>query len=60
MPKMFNLFSQEEHGNSRSYDGNGLGLALVKKLCEMNRVTLQVTSAKGLGTTFRLKFPVED
>jgi len=60
MPKMFNLFSQEEHGNSRSYDGNGLGLALVKKLCEMNRVTLQVTSAKGLGTTFRLKFPNEN
>ena len=60
MPKMFNLFSQEEQGNTRSYDGNGLGLALVKKLCEMNSVSLQVTSTKGSGTTFRLKFPNGD
>ncbi|MDP2039394.1 MAG: PAS domain S-box protein, partial [Ignavibacteria bacterium] len=36
LPKLFKAFVQEEHGYSRSFDGNGLGLALLKNYCEIN------------------------
>jgi len=56
LPKLFNPFSQEQQGLTRAYDGNGLGLALVKKLCEMNDISIEVTSVKGKGTCFKLIF----
>lgn len=49
-------FSQEEQGYSRRFDGNGLGLALVKKYCELNNALIQVESEKGQGTSFRITF----
>ncbi|MBA4407030.1 hypothetical protein C0389_07140 [bacterium] len=57
LPELFNPFSQEQHGLTRAYDGNGLGLALVKKLCEMNDIFIEVTTVKGEGTCFNLIFP---
>ena len=56
MPDLFNLFSQEEQGRSRTYDGNGLGLALVKNLCDLNQIYIDVASVKSQGTTFTLVF----
>lgn len=56
LPKLFEPFSQEQHGLSRSYEGNGLGLALVKKICEMNNVTIEVSSTKGEGSEVKLTF----
>ena len=55
-PKMFQIFSQEENGYSRSYEGNGLGLALVKKYCQLNRIDIRVNSKKGEGSAFTLIF----
>ncbi|NJD22480.1 MAG: PAS domain S-box protein [Melioribacter sp.] len=55
--KMFDAFVQEEQGYSRSYDGNGLGLALTKKYCELNNININVESEKGKGTIFTLTFP---
>jgi signal transduction histidine kinase len=46
---------QEERGYSRRYEGNGLGLALVKKYCDMNKATINVESQKGKGSTFKIK-----
>jgi signal transduction histidine kinase len=57
MKNMFKLFSQEDHGYSRQYDGNGLGLALTKRLCEINNIDISVKSEKGKGSTFTLTFP---
>lgn len=57
LPKLFTSFSQEEQGYSRSFDGNGLGLALVKKYCELNNIKIDVKSEKGTGTTFLLTIP---
>ena len=54
--KMFQLFSQEENGYSRSYEGNGLGLALVKKYCELNNTIILVDSNKEEGSIFTLVF----
>jgi signal transduction histidine kinase len=56
IPKLFNLFSQEEQGYRRRYDGNGLGLALVKKYCDVLNLKINVQSRKGEGSTFSVTF----
>ncbi len=56
LPTLFKPFSQEEQGYSRKFDGNGLGLALVKKYCEINDAIIQVKSEKNKGTKFTVKF----
>ncbi|MHB9040047.1 MAG: PAS domain S-box protein [Melioribacteraceae bacterium] len=56
LQKIFTPFSQEEQGYSRSFDGNGLGLALIKKYCDLNKISAIVKSQKGSGTTFTLTF----
>jgi len=53
---MYHPFMQEERGNSRRYDGNGLGLSLVKKYCDLNGINIMVESEKGVGTKFTLFF----
>ena len=56
LPNIFTSFSQEEMGYSRKYDGNGIGLALVKKYCELNNAEITVESKKGFGSIFRVVF----
>ncbi|MBZ0200807.1 MAG: PAS domain S-box protein [Ignavibacteriaceae bacterium] len=56
LPNLFNAFSQEEMGYNRRFDGNGLGLALVKKYCELNNAVINVKSEKDSGTTFTVEF----
>ena len=53
---VFNAFSQEEQGYTRSYEGNGLGLALVKEYCKLNRAIISLESEKGVGSTFTITF----
>ena len=52
IPDLFEPFQQEEMGYSRAFDGNGLGLALVKKYVEVNKGKITVESEKGKGTKF--------
>ncbi|WKZ71310.1 MAG: HAMP domain-containing sensor histidine kinase [Melioribacteraceae bacterium] len=54
---LFEPFSQEESGYTRKFEGTGLGLALVKKYCEVNNVEISVESIKGKGTIFSISFP---
>ncbi len=56
LPHLFTPFTQEEQGYTRKYDGNGLGLALAKKYCELNDINITVESTKGKGTVFMLEF----
>ncbi|MDP1994784.1 MAG: HAMP domain-containing sensor histidine kinase, partial [Ignavibacteria bacterium] len=56
LPSMFNPFTQEEQGFTRSYEGNGLGLMLVKKYCEVNNMNIEIVSEKNVGSTFRIIF----
>lgn len=56
LAKMFEPFVQEEQGYSRSYDGNGLGLALVKNYCDINNAVIEVESKKSVGSIFRVIF----
>lgn len=57
IPDLFAAFTQEESGYTRKFEGNGLGLALVKKYCEMNKIKIDLASKKGEGTSFFLTFP---
>lgn len=53
---IFEPFTQEEQGYTRKFEGNGLGLALVKKYCELNNAEIEIESEKGVGSTFRIIF----
>lgn len=53
---LYQPFSQEEQGVLRKYEGNGLGLSLTKKYCEINKIDLRVESLKNVGTTVYLEF----
>ena len=57
IPHVFQVFSQEEQGYTRKFEGNGLGLALVKKYCEMNNAEVEVESEKHKGSIFTVHFP---
>lgn len=56
IPQLFDAFSQEETGYSRKFEGTGLGLALVKNYCDLNKAEINVTSSKGKGTVFSVTF----
>ncbi len=56
LDKLFTPFSQEEMGYTRSFEGNGLGLALVKKYCDLINAEIKVDSEKGKGSTFTIIF----
>lgn len=51
---LFEPFSQEEQGYTRSFEGNGLGLALVKYFCDLNNYQIKVKSEKNIGSRFIL------
>jgi PAS domain S-box-containing protein len=54
--KIFRPYSQEETGYSRSYEGVGLGLSLVKQMVELNHAEISVESIKGKGSCFSITF----
>jgi signal transduction histidine kinase len=58
LPKLFEPFIQEEGGYGRRFEGNGLGLALTKKYCDLNEVEINITSKKDIGTKVNLIFNV--
>ena len=59
LQKMFIPFSQEDTGYKREFEGNGLGLALVKKYIELNRAEINVESEKNIGSVFSVVFDKE-
>ncbi len=56
LSKLFHPFTQEEGGYSRRYEGNGLGLALVKSYADLLGAEIGVHSQKGVGSTFSIIF----
>ena len=59
MKNLFTPFSQEDAGHKREYEGNGLGLALVKKYAEVNSANIEVESEKNIGSVFTVTFDKE-
>ncbi len=52
VPHLFERFRQAEGSVNRSYEGSGLGLALVKELVELHGGQISVESVYKEGTTF--------
>lgn len=57
LPQLFDPFQQESNGDTRLYEGNGLGLAITKDLVDLMNGHITVESEKGTGTTFTLEIP---
>jgi len=57
LPYLFVPFSQEERGYTRKFEGNGLGLYIVKKYCDILGGEIKVESEKGKGSKFTVIFP---
>ena len=54
IPHLFERFRQAEGSENRSYEGTGLGLALVKELVEVHGGKVTVDSVYESGTTFTI------
>lgn len=52
IPRLFNPFTQADGSLSRRHGGSGLGLVIVRKLCELMGGTASVESSFGRGSTF--------
>jgi two-component system phosphate regulon sensor histidine kinase PhoR len=57
LPRLFERFYRVDAGRSRERGGTGLGLAIVKHLVESMGGGIDVRSALGTGTTFRVELP---
>ena len=56
--RIFDKFYRIDDRLSREREGNGLGLAIVKHIVRAHRGRVQVVSAPGRGSTFRIVLPV--
>ena len=52
MPRVFERFFRVSNARSRTYEGTGIGLALVEELVGLHGGEVTVTSEEGAGTTF--------
>ena len=61
MPLLFERFQRDETGNSRGQDGFGLGLMLVRHLCELHRGNVSARSdGHGQGASFTVRLPLRE
>ncbi len=57
-PKLFVEFQQLDSGLTRKHEGSGLGLALTKRLVELQHGSIAVESEPGRGSTFTVELPL--
>lgn len=55
---IFERYRQVQDNGRRSIQGVGLGLFITKRLVEAHRGSIEVESAEGQGSTFRVRLPV--
>ena len=57
IPIALSPFGQVDQGLARRHEGTGLGLPLVRRMIELHQGQLNLSSARGKGTTATLHFP---
>lgn len=57
---IFERFTRGDAGETQRVGGTGLGLAISKSLVELHGGAIEVESAQGAGSTFRVRLPVAD
>lgn len=57
IPKLFERFARIANSRSRTYEGSGIGLALVRELVHIHGGTIKVKSKPGEGTSFIVQIP---
>ncbi len=58
LPTLFERFHRVEGAQGRSFEGSGIGLALVKELVNLHGGEIAVESEEGRGTTFTVFIPL--
>ncbi|MCF4128348.1 ATP-binding response regulator [Methylobacterium sp. SyP6R] len=58
LPRLFERFHRVEGAQGRSFEGSGIGLALVQELVRLHGGTVGVESAVGEGSTFTVSLPL--
>lgn len=58
MPKLFERFHRIEKVRGRTYEGSGIGLALVQELVNLHGGSVTAESVIGEGTTFTVSVPL--
>ncbi|GEM_PF-1011049 len=60
LPLIFEEFKQESTGYHRSHEGTGLGLTISSRLTEAMGGSIEVRSARHVGSTFIVRLPIGD
>lgn len=58
LPRLFDRFHRIEGARGRSFEGSGIGLALVKELVELHGGTITAESEEAGGSVFRVSIPL--
>jgi len=58
LPRVFERFHRIEGTRSRTHEGTGIGLALVRDLVNLHEGEISVSSEEGRGTTFTVSVPM--
>ena len=58
LPRLFERFHRIEGARGRSFEGSGIGLALVRELVDAHRGSIRAESEEGRGSTFYVTLPL--